>query len=119
MKKLISAMLAMAMCFSLVACGAKEEPAPAPAPEATPEASEPAPAPAESAADKYPEKAVKIIIPYGAGGSTDMGGRVVASCMPGFLPGNYVVENQAGGAAIPGTLAVAQEAADEIGRAHV
>ncbi len=113
MKKLISAMLAMAMCFSLAACGAKEEPAPAPAP--APEASqpaEPAPAPAESAADKYPEKAVKIIIPYGAGGSTDMGGRVVASCMPGFLPGNYVVENQAGGAAIPGTLAVAQEAAD-------
>ena len=113
MKKLISAMLAMAMCFSLVACGGTEEPAPEP--EKTPEATEPAPAPeapAESAADKYPEKAVKIIIPSGAGGSTDMGGRVVASCMPGFLPGNYVVENQAGGAAIPGTLAVAQEAAD-------
>lgn len=112
MKKLISALLAMAMTFSLVACGGGSEPAPAPAPEATPEQSEPAPAPAESAADKYPEKAVKIIIPYGAGGSTDMGGRVVASCLPGFLPGNYVVENQAGGAAIPGTLAVAQEAAD-------
>ena len=92
MKKLISAMLAMAMTFSLVAC-AKSEPAPAPAPAPEASTSEPAPAPAESAADKYPEKAVKIIIPYGAGGSTDMGGRVVASCMPGFLPGNYVVEN--------------------------
>ena len=47
MKKLISAMLAMAMCFSLAACGAKEEPAPAPAP--APEASQPAePAPAPS-----------------------------------------------------------------------
>ena len=115
MKKLISAMLAMAMTFSLVACGGGSEPAPAPAPAPAPEQSQPAdpaPAPAESAADKYPEKAVKIIIPYGAGGSTDMGGRVVASCLPGFLPGNYVVENQAGGAAIPGTQAMAAADAD-------
>ena len=36
MKKLISAMLAMAMAFSLTACGAKEEPAPAPAPRLCP-----------------------------------------------------------------------------------
>lgn len=111
MKKLISALLAMAMTFSLVACGGGSDPAPAPAPS-EPSQSEPAPAPSESTADKYPEKAVKFIIPFGAGGSTDMGGRVVASCLPGYLPGNYVVENQAGGAAIPGTLAVCQEAAD-------
>jgi len=117
MKKIVSAMLAMAMVFALTACGGGATSTPAaadPAPStSTPATPAPAPsAPAESAADKYPEKAVKIIIPYGAGGSTDMGGRVVASCLPGFLPGNYVVENQAGGAAIPGTLAVAQEAAD-------
>ena len=111
MKKLISAMLAMAMMFSLAACSSKEA-SQTPAASAAASAQTSAPATTESTADKYPEKAVKFIIPFGAGGSTDMGGRVVASCLPGYLPGNYVVENQAGGAAIPGTLAVCQEAAD-------
>ncbi len=50
MKKLIALLLALAMVFALVACGAKTpEPAPAPEPEATPEpapAPEPEPAPA-------------------------------------------------------------------------
>lgn len=110
MKKVISAMLAMAIMFSLVACGGGGSTS-KPAEENKPAASTPAVS-GGSAADKYPEKAVKFIIPFGAGGSTDMGGRVVASCLPGYLPGNYVVENQAGGAAIPGTLAVCQEAAD-------
>ena len=99
MKKILALVLALMMVLSLAACGEKSA-----------ETNEPAGT--ASAAEAYPEKAVKIIIPYGAGGSTDMGGRVVASCLPGFLPGNFVVENQAGGAAIPGTLAVAQEAAD-------
>lgn len=100
MKKALALILALAVMLSLAACGQKD----------TPKADEQTLGTEEvgSAADKYPEKAVKIIIPYGAGGSTDMGGRVVASCLPGFLPGNYVVENQAGGAAIPGTLAMAQ-----------
>ena len=100
MKKLLALILALLMVLSLVACGEKGSATTDPGAES------------QSAAEAYPEKAVKIIIPYGAGGSTDMGGRVVASCLPGFLPGNFVVENQAGGAAIPGTLAVAKEAAD-------
>lgn len=101
MKKLLALILALVMALSLIACG-QEETTTDPSTDSTP----------ASAAEAYPEKAVKIIIPFGAGGSTDMGGRVVASCLPGFLPGSYVVENQAGGAAIPGTLAVANEAAD-------
>ena len=103
MKKTLALVLALVMALTLAACGEKQE-------QTTNLDTQQEQT--GSAADKYPEKAVKIIIPYGAGGSTDMGGRVVASCLPGFLFGNYVVENQAGGAAIPGTLAVAQEAAD-------
>lgn len=38
MKKLIALLLALVMVFGMVACGAKEEPAPEAAPEATPEA---------------------------------------------------------------------------------
>ena len=95
MKKFLALALALAMVLSLAACGAKKEEAVAAAPK-----------------DEYPSKAVKIIIPFGAGGSTDMGGRVIAACLPQFLPGNYVVENQAGGSAIPGTVAVLNEKAD-------
>ena len=76
MKKALALILALAVMLSLAACGQKD----------TPKADEQTLGTEEvgSAADKYPEKAVKIIIPYGAGGSTDMGGRVVASCLPGF-----------------------------------
>ena len=50
-KKTLALVMAAAMMFSLVACGAKEEPAPAPAPapEAT-QPAEPAPAPTETPA---------------------------------------------------------------------
>ena len=101
MKKAFSLLLVLVMVLSIAACG-----------QTTTSTDTSTTQPATSGAGSYPDKSVKIIVPYGAGGSTDMGARVVTSCLPAFLPGNYVVENQAGGAAIPGTLAVAQEAAD-------
>ena len=124
MKKLLALFLALAMVLSLTACGEKPvettkapettqaaTQAPVASTEAPAPASTEAPAPTQSdAAAKYPEKAVKIIVPYGAGGSTDMGGRVVAEYLMKQLPGSsFVVENQAGGAAVPGTIAVLQE----------
>ena len=108
MKKAFSLLLVLVMVLSIAACG--KTTTTTDTSTTTPDTS--TTQPATSGADSYPEKSVKIIVPYGAGGSTDMGARVVTSCLPAFLPGNYVVENQAGGAAIPGTLAVAQEAAD-------
>ena len=130
MKKLLAMFLALAMVLSLAACGEQppttteapkttEAPAPAStaatAPASTeapaPQTTEAAPAPTQSdAAAKYPEQAVKIIIPYGEGGSTDMGGRVVAEYLKKMIPGSsFVCENQSGGAAVPGTMAVFQE----------
>lgn len=107
MKKLCGLILAAAMVLSLASCGQKEQSS------STPAASTPA-APAASStqstgnADSYPSKAIKMIIPYSAGGASDMGGRVIASCLPSYLAGaTIVVENQAGGAAVPGTLAMA------------
>ena len=135
MKKLLAMFLALAMVLSLAACGEQppttteapkttEAPAPAStaatAPASTeapaPQTTEAAPAPTQSdAAAKYPEKAVKVIIPYGAGGSTDMGGRVVAKYLEKYLGGSFPAENQAGGAAVPGTLAVLNEAPNATG----
>ena len=100
MKKAFVWLLTALMILSLAACGEK-----------TPTASGSAPDPGSSVtgnADEYPAKAIKLIIPYSAGGATDMGGRVLASTLPTYLPGATIVcENQAGGAAVPGTLAMA------------
>ncbi len=106
MKKALSVILALAMILSLAACGSSAETTPAPAQSTAAPAKTTA---APSVADKYPEKAVKIIIPYGAGGSSDMGGRVVAKYLEKYMNGSFPVENQSGGAAVPGTIAVLQE----------
>lgn len=90
MKKLIALLLSLVMVLGLAACNSET--------------------PAGNAADKYPEKAVKIIIPFGEGGSTDMGGRVVAKYLEKYIQGSsFPVENQKGGAAVPGTIAVLSE----------
>ncbi len=110
MKKIIALALAMALACSLASCGkpggeTSTDKSNLPSGAATSNPQTPSNA---GSADSYPEKAIKMIIPYSAGGASDMGGRVIASCLPTYLPGaTIVVENQAGGAAVPGTLAMA------------
>src|SRR6185295_3889688 len=69
-----------------------------------------APMQATSAQDAYPNRAIKLIVPFAAGGNTDVVGRLTASNMQKVLYVNVVVENRAGG--INGTDAVAKAAAD-------
>jgi len=54
----------------------------------------------------YPNKPISLIVPYAAGGSTDAVARVLAKLSPKHFPVPLVVVNQAGGAGIPGRLAV-------------
>lgn len=49
-----------------------------------------------SADPKYPEKPVKMIIPYGAGGATDLAARILSSVIPDFLGQPIVVVNKPG-----------------------
>ena len=51
----------------------------------------------------YPERPVKILIPYGAGGTTDIGVRMLASIVEKELGQPMVVENKPGGS---GTIAL-------------
>lgn len=105
MKRMLALILAIAMSLCLSACGGSTPANASAAPSTAPTASASSAAPSSN----YPAKAIKIIVPYSAGGATDMGGRVVASVLPSHLTGaTCVVENQAGGAAVPGTLAMAQ-----------
>src|SRR5882757_2326430 len=66
-----------------------------------------APAQAQSA-DKYPEKPIRIIVPYPPGGSVDVLGRLLAQRMQENWNQTVVVENRPGAGTMIGTAAVAK-----------
>lgn len=55
------------------------------------------------AADGYPNKPIRMIIPFGAGGSTDVLVRIVASKMPEGLGQQVVIDNRTGAGGLIGT----------------
>ena len=54
----------------------------------------------------FPERTVRIIVPYGPGGSSDIVARMLAQRATEITGQSFVVENRGGGASIPGTQAV-------------
>ena len=62
---------------------------------------------AQSPADKYPEKSIRIIVPFAPGGSVDTLGRLLAQRMQENWGQSVVVENRPGAANMIGTGAVA------------
>lgn len=63
-------------------------------------------------AQAYPNKAIKLIIPYAVGGSTDQTGRLVAQSLSSRLGQPVVVENRAGAGGTVGHDLVAKSPAD-------
>jgi len=66
-----------------------------------------APALAQSA-DKYPDRQIRIIVPYPPGGSVDVLGRVVAQRMQENWGQTVIVENRPGAGTMIGTAAAAK-----------
>ena len=64
------------------------------------------------AADAYPAKAVRIVVPFAAGGSTDLLARNVAQRLNETWKQPVVVDNRAGGGGIVGSEHVVKSAAD-------
>lgn len=60
----------------------------------------------------FPERPVRIVVPYAAGGATDVAARVLAEALTATLPQPVVVENRSGAAGMVGTEAVARAPAD-------
>lgn len=89
MKKLLSALLAGAMALCLAACSGSGTNSGAAAP-----------------ATSYPTKAITMIVPYGAGGTTDLMGRQLAIALEKQLGQSIVVENMAGASGSVGAQAV-------------
>lgn len=67
------------------------------------------PVPAQAA---YPDRPLKIVVPYTPGGATDLIGRVVAQKLSVVLGRPVVVDNRAGAAGNLGAAAVARETPD-------
>jgi tripartite-type tricarboxylate transporter receptor subunit TctC len=61
---------------------------------------------------QFPSKPLRIIVPFSAGGSTDVLARTVAIHLESRLGQSVVVENKPGGATVIGASAVAKAAAD-------
>jgi tripartite-type tricarboxylate transporter receptor subunit TctC len=60
----------------------------------------------------YPSRPVKIIVPYGVGGSADLYGRFLAAKLQDSLGQPVVIENRPGGGSIVGTDVVAKSDPD-------
>ena len=67
---------------------------------------------AQNAAEAYPSKPIKLVIGFGAGGITDVAGRVVAQALGDELGQQVVVDNRPGAGGGIAAAAVAQAPAD-------
>lgn len=65
-----------------------------------------------AAQDKYPSRAIRIVVPWAAGTPPDVAARVVASKLPDILKQPVVVENKPGGSGTIGIGEVARSPAD-------
>jgi tripartite-type tricarboxylate transporter receptor subunit TctC len=65
-----------------------------------------------AAADEYPSKPIRLIVPYSAGGTTDTLSRAYAKSLSGILKQPIVVENKPGAGGNLGVDAVAKAAPD-------
>ncbi|HVV61001.1 MAG TPA: tripartite tricarboxylate transporter substrate binding protein [Pseudolabrys sp.] len=68
--------------------------------------------PPEAIAQKYPDKPVKIVLPFGAGGVADVSARILAEKLSDKLGQKFFVENMPGAGGITAARAVLSAPAD-------
>ncbi len=63
-------------------------------------------------AQEYPNKVIRLIVPYLPGGATDIVARILSARMSAAFNQQVIVDNRGGGASIPGTDATVRAAPD-------
>ena len=63
-------------------------------------------------AQEWPNRPLRFIVPFPAGGSTDVGARVIGEHLSRMLHQQIVIENKSGASGVVGTEAVAKSAPD-------
>ena len=67
---------------------------------------------AAQAQSNYPDKAVRLIVPYAAGGNADLLGRVVGQKLGEMFSQQFIIDNRAGANGVIGTELLAKAAPD-------
>lgn len=102
MKKLLALLLALCMALALCACGGNTQPA---STQATAESAAPeSEAPEDTA--WTPDGPITLIVPFGAGGQTDLVSRAIAQAVEEVTGWTIVVENMAGSGGMVGAAEV-------------
>ena len=70
-------------------------------------------------AQTFPNRPVKIIVPYAAGGTADTLARKIGQYLSGYLGQPVIIENRAGAAGIIGAAALQQSASGRLHAGHV
>ncbi len=65
-----------------------------------------------TAAGAYPERPITLVVPYGAGGATDIAARNMTAVTPKYIPVPILVVNKTGAGGATGTAFVANAAGD-------
>lgn len=65
-----------------------------------------------AAVDNYPERPIRMVVPFGAGGGTDILARIIATELPQRLGQEVFIENRGGGGSAVGTVYAMQQAPD-------
>jgi tripartite-type tricarboxylate transporter receptor subunit TctC len=68
--------------------------------------------PAQSRAEDYPSHAVRIIVPFGAGGPADLVARMLGNALQESFKQPFVIENRPGAGAVIGTQEAVKSAPD-------
>src|SRR5215510_3200397 len=61
----------------------------------------------DASAQSYPSKTIKLVVPFGPGGPTDLAARVVVQVVQSGLGQSVVIENRPGAGGATGTKSVA------------
>ena len=65
-----------------------------------------------TAAAEYPEKPIKLVVPYPPGGQTDITARIIVSASSAYLPQPFTISNVGGAGGSIGSAEVARAKAD-------
>lgn len=101
--RVLSLLFVLALMLAMFAgCGGNSQPSKAPESNA-PESNAPGSTSPE-AENPWPEKTVNIVVPYGAGGDTDMNARTLAERLTEKTGGTFIVTNISGNGGATGAL---------------
>lgn len=116
MKRIFALFLAVVLSFSLAACGGSQagsSAAPAPAASAAPATSSPEAAQSAPTDEiDYPTKNITMIVPFNAGGSSDIQARLMQPYLQEELGVNIVIENMGGAGGTIGTTSFLEKKDD-------